>query len=92
MRGHRVVVPKSLQSHILKELHSGHFGVVKMKNLTRGYCWWTGIDRDIENLAKNCVNCNAHKNNPPKVEVYVWQQPSAPMQRIHVDFAGPFLG
>lgn len=91
-RGHRVVVPKTLQLHILKELHSGHFGVVKMKNLARGYCWWAGIDRDIEGLAKNCANCNAHRNNPSKVEVHAWQPPSAPMQRIHVDFAEPFLG
>lgn len=26
------------------------------------------------------------------MEAHVWQPPSAPMQRIHVDFAGPFLG
>lgn len=31
MRGHRVVVPKTLRSRVLEELHSGHFGVVKMK-------------------------------------------------------------
>lgn len=36
-RKERVV--KSLQNKILKELHSGHFGTVKMKNLARRYCW-----------------------------------------------------
>lgn len=92
MRGHRVTIPKKLQGQILSELHVGHFGVVKMKNLARGYCWWSGIDKDIEDIAKNCANCNAHRNNPPKVDVHIWQQPLAPMQRIHLDFAGPFLG
>ncbi|XP_018407383.1 PREDICTED: uncharacterized protein K02A2.6-like [Cyphomyrmex costatus] len=85
-------IPKILRFEVLKELHSGHFGVVKMKSLARSHCWWPTIDKDLEQLARNCVNCNEHRNNPPKVEVHVWEAPSAPMQRIHIDFAGPFLG
>lgn len=92
MRGYRVVVPKALCSQTLEELHSGHFGVVKMKSLARGYRWWFVIDKDIETLAKNCANCNAYRNDPPKVDVHIWQPSSAPMQRVHMDFAEPFLG
>jgi len=92
MRGSRVYVPKILRTEILKELHSGHFGIVKMKNLARSHCWWPAIDKDIEKLVRNCANCNSHKNNPPKVEVHLWEAPSAPMQRVHIDFAGPFMG
>lgn len=92
MRGHRVVIPIKLRSIILRELHSGHFGVVKMKNLARNYCWWPGMDNEIENLSKNCAECRAHMNNPTKIAVHPWQPPSAPMQRVHLDFAGPFLG
>ncbi|XP_018395382.1 PREDICTED: uncharacterized protein K02A2.6-like [Cyphomyrmex costatus] len=91
MRGHRVVIPKSLQPQILKELHSGHFGMVKMKELARSYCWWSKIDDDIENIVKNCANCNVNKNNVPKASIHHWQPSSAPMQRVHMDFAGPFL-
>jgi len=50
MRGSRVYIPKTLQTEILKELHSRHFGVVKMKSLARSHCRWPAIDRDIENL------------------------------------------
>ncbi|XP_011873664.1 PREDICTED: uncharacterized protein K02A2.6-like [Vollenhovia emeryi] len=33
-----------------------------------------------------------HMNNPPKVAVHAWQPATyAPMQRVHLDFAGPFL-
>lgn len=92
MRGHRVVIPKVLQSKILEELHIGHFGVIRMKSLARSYCWWSSIDRDIEAMAQSCANCNAHRNNPPKVNVHNWQPASAPMQRVHMDFAGPFMG
>lgn len=50
IRGHKVVVPKVLRTQILKELHSSHFGVVKIKSLARRNCWWQGIDKDIEAL------------------------------------------
>lgn len=36
-RGFRVVIPSSLHMEILKQLHIGHFGINKMKSITRGY-------------------------------------------------------
>lgn len=91
MRGHRVVVPKVLRKRVLNELHEGHFGVVKTKNLARGYCWWPNIDSDIEYVVGACEKCNMLKNNPRKAEVHCWEEARAPFQRIHADFAGPFL-
>ncbi|XP_017886019.1 uncharacterized protein K02A2.6-like, partial [Ceratina calcarata] len=63
-----------------------------MKNLARGYCWWPNITKDIEEIAKNCAECNMYKNNPAEVEKHTWKQPKSPFERVHVDFAGPFLG
>ncbi|KAL0098925.1 hypothetical protein PUN28_020833 [Cardiocondyla obscurior] len=91
-RGFRVVIPKSLQSKILNQLHTGHFGINKMKAIARSFCWWSGIDTDIQKLVYNCAACNATRNNPPKIEKHIWEPASAPMHRIHADFAGPFLG
>ncbi|XP_029178410.1 uncharacterized protein K02A2.6-like [Nylanderia fulva] len=91
-RGHRVVIPKSLHKKILEELHTGHFGINKMKGIARSYCWWKGIDNDIKALVENCQNCNTFKNNPQKVEQHIWELSAAPMHRVHADFAGPFLG
>ena len=39
MRGHRVVIPKALRKHVLGELHEGHLGIVKMKEIARGHMW-----------------------------------------------------
>jgi hypothetical protein len=92
MWGIRVIVPSTLQKQVLDELHTGHLGVVKMKSLARSYVWWPGIDNDLEVLARNCTGCQQIQNNPRTVPLHPWEWPAKPWQRIHVDYAGPFLG
>ncbi|KAK3098183.1 hypothetical protein FSP39_016945 [Pinctada imbricata] len=91
MWGIRVIIPSTLKQQVLELLHSSHPGVVKMKSLARSYVWWPGIDSDIERLAKECAGCQKQQNNPGTVYVHPWEWPSAPWQRVHIDFAGPFL-
>jgi hypothetical protein len=91
MYGQRVCVPKCYQTEILKELHHGHMGIVKMKAIARSYVYWPKIDKDIEDIAKNCVDCVKHKTDPPKAKTHFWEYPSAPWERIHIDFAGPIF-
>ncbi|XP_055589292.1 uncharacterized protein K02A2.6-like [Uranotaenia lowii] len=92
MRGARVYVPPALRVRVLNELHSTHFGITRIKSLARGYCWWEGIDRDIENLIKSCASCQMNRANPPKISFHCWETPSEPFQRVHADYAGPFMG
>ena len=90
--GMRVVVPSKLQNKVLDELHQGHQGAAKMKGLARNYVWWPGIDQALEKVAQKCVSCQEHKSLPPKVPLHPWSWPSAPWERIHVDFCGPIDG
>lgn len=92
MRGLRVVIPTSLRRQVLDELHSVHFGINKMKSLARSFCWWHQIDKDIENIARNCPSCLEIANNPSKISTHVWETPTEVFDRVHVDFAGPFNG
>ncbi|XP_038064022.1 uncharacterized protein K02A2.6-like [Patiria miniata] len=92
MWGLRVIVPGKLRAQVLAELHEGHLGVVKMKSLSRGFAWWPGIDHDIEQLAKECSGCQKTQRNPTLAPLHTWEWPAKPWQRIHVDYAGPFLG
>ncbi|UYV80717.1 K02A2.6-like [Cordylochernes scorpioides] len=88
----KVVVPKSLQLEVLKDLHSTHLGIVEMKQLARPYCTWKNIDKDIEILVKSCKDCLSTQNNPPKAPVHHWDPPSTNWERIHLDYAKPFQG
>lgn len=92
MWGHRLVIPSSLQPLLLNELHEAHMGIVRMKALARSYVWWPNIDRDIEEITKNCKFCLENSNNPPKAQLHVWDWPGAPNERIHADFLGPLNG
>ena len=89
--GVRVIVPLTLQAAVLKELHCNHPGIARMKGLARGHVWWPRLDKDIESLAKSCQSCQAVKQAPPTAPMHPWTWPSKPWQRVHIDFAGPFL-
>jgi len=89
--GSRVIIPTALKQQVLAQLHSCHFGIVRMKAMARQLIWWPGLDHEIETLCRSCTECNQHCNNPPVQPLHPWQFPERPWQRLHIDLAGPFL-
>ena len=69
-------------------LHEGHPGNNRMKGLARSVVWWPGIDHDIKEKVKACEACQLTRHNPPSDP---WEYPNAPWERLHADFAGPFI-
>ncbi|XP_041987296.1 uncharacterized protein K02A2.6-like [Aricia agestis] len=90
--GYRIVVPTSLRSSVLREIHDGHPGVVKMKQIARNYVWWENLDSDIEQVARECVACRQLRAAPPAAPLHSWPWPAEPWSRLHVDFLGAFNG
>ncbi|GFV97944.1 uncharacterized protein K02A2.6 [Trichonephila clavipes] len=62
-----------------------------MKAIARSYCYWQGIDASITNFVQNCSACIATRNEPARINRHPWEWPNGPWQRIHVDYAGPFM-
>ncbi|XP_033761665.1 uncharacterized protein K02A2.6-like [Pecten maximus] len=62
-----------------------------MKSVARSYVWWPNIDKQIEQLCSSCLGCQRSGHMPKSAPVHPWEWPSNPWQRIHVDFAGPFM-
>lgn len=84
--GYRVVVPTSLRAQILDEIHSGHPGVVRMKQVARSYVWWPLLDADIETRARACAACAAVRDAPPHAPPVPYAWPAEPWSRLHADF------
>ncbi|UYV77366.1 K02A2.6-like [Cordylochernes scorpioides] len=87
----RIMIPPKLRSQILIDLHEMHFGMVKMKIIARRYFWWPGIDRSIEDMARQCTICQESADMPPSM-ITEWTWPEKPWHRLHLDLAGPFMG
>ena len=90
--GVRVVVPPQGRQAVLNELHDSHPGCSKMKSLARSYVWWPKMDSDIEQTVQKCQVCQESRPSPPTAPLHPWEWPSEPWSRLHLDFAGPFLG
>ncbi|KAK3745815.1 hypothetical protein QZH41_005677 [Actinostola sp. cb2023] len=77
---------------MLKVLHENHLGISRMKSLARSYVWWPKLDEALEKTAKGCEVCQAHQKNPVRAPLHPWQWPPRPWSRVHIDYAGPFMG
>ena len=85
--GSRVVIPSVFRRSLLQELHTTHLGMSRMKSLARSYIWWPGLDSQIEELCRACVECVAANRNPPRAPAHPWMIPQRPWKRVHVDHA-----
>ena len=90
--GCRVVVPPQGRTTVLQELHGRHPGITRMKSLARGLIWWPKLDDEIETMVRSCSVCQTQSDNPPTAPLIPWQWPCRPWHRLHIDYAGHFLG
>lgn len=88
----RIIVPPQGRQLVLEELHDTHPGVSKMKALARAYVWWPGMDAQISEMVKTCSVCQESRPTPAAAPLHPWEWPSQPWSRLHLDYAGPFLG
>ena len=58
---------------------------------SRSFVWWPQIDTDLEELVKNCDDCQSTRRLPPAAPLQPWEWPQKPWARVHADYAGPFL-
>ena len=86
LHGTRIVVPKSLQEHIVNLAHGGYQGLVKTKSLLREKVWFPNIDKLVESKVKSCKTCLA-ATPECKREPLQMSLPAAPWKEISVDFA-----
>jgi hypothetical protein len=88
LRDTQVIIPEQLHNRVLRMLHDTHLGTVKMKQLSRAYCWWPKINKDIEQITRSCTICS-QLQPLPKPHFKSWEEPDHVWSRVHMDFLGP---
>ena len=53
--------------------------------------WWPKLNTEIGNVVKICVACQGTRNRPPPVVFHSCLWPAEAWERIHIDYAGPFM-
>ena len=61
----RVVIPKKLQNRTLRDFHTRHPGINRMKSLMRSYVYWPKMDNDITDMIEKCNGCVLAAKAPP---------------------------
>ena len=84
----RILVPPTLRHEMLKYLHCNHMGRDKMLSNARSLCWWPNLNQDISFILKDCEKCSI---KPNKSSLSPWPFSIKPMQRVHIDYCGPFI-
>ena len=85
--GSRVVILSVFRQSFLQELHTSHLGMSRMQSLACSYFSWPGLDSQIEEVCRACVECCAVNRNPPKAPAHPWMIRQHPWQRVYVDHA-----
>ena len=92
----RLVVPLNSRKAVLKLNHdspvAGHMGMLRSWQRIRNCFWWPGMKEDVEQYIAQCDLCgkNKHSNRQPKAPIQQTDIPTLPLERLQVDFVGPF--
>ena len=89
LRGERIFVPQCLRSRVLSLAHEGHQGIVKTKSRLRLKVWWPGIDKEAENLCRQCMSCQLVGSSVPPTPITPTKLPDSPWKFCSVDLLGP---
>ncbi|XP_042145244.1 uncharacterized protein K02A2.6-like [Ixodes scapularis] len=84
-RSNRLVIPARQQREVLSVLHSAHGGVRKMKSRAKAVIFWPNMGSDIEQMAKNCAECQKYKPKNVKLPLLSHDIPKLPWQTIGID-------
>ena len=58
-KGARLMIPSTLRSKVLEQIHEGHLGIEKCMLKARDSVFWPGISNDIRKTVEKCGICQA---------------------------------
>ena len=89
-RGDLVVIPNSLVAEILLQLHEGHIGTTKMKQLVRSCAYWPGFSADVDEYVRRCQACTVFQKAADRPSLTpISETCQSPYEKIAIDLTGP---
>ena len=85
LRGHQIVIPKSMRGEILKLAHDGHLGIVKTKKRARQSVWWPQMNSQLELIVSNCTTCARYASEQRKEPLCSTPMPGRPWEKLGAD-------
>ena len=82
----RIVIPGTLKSKVLDNLHSAHQGVSSMIGRAIQSIYWPGMEADIRNKRYSCHKCNERAPSQSREPYCPSPSPTYPFQQICLDF------
>lgn len=76
---------------MLKELHAGHQGIVKMKAPAHKYVWWPKVDADVKQVCRACESCQVELKTPRQVPLHPWEFPGQELEKTAHRLCRSFL-
>ena len=84
-RSHKVIIPRQLQSSVLKKLHQGHQGGESMVRRAREVMYWPGMQAAILQESANCSLCASYGSELPKEPMLSHEIPQGPWKFVSQD-------
>ena len=85
IKGNQILIPTSLRSDILKDLHIPHLGIVKTNLLAKTCVYWPKMTKDIQDLTEECSECQKHQRRQSPVEFVNRKLPREPWDSVAAD-------
>ena len=82
---YRIVVPSTLQSHMLDLIHESHLGIEKCKARARELLYWPRMSQQIESLISNCNVCCKFQNEHQPEPMISHEIPNERFYKVGVD-------
>ena len=84
-RGQTLVIPKSLQPELIKQVHTGHLGVTKTVQRAKDCLFWPGMQKQITEHVLQCPICLTHRDSNVKEPMITAGFPDRPYQILSTD-------
>jgi hypothetical protein len=84
-RGQTLLIPRSLQPDMIRQVHIGHLGVTKTLQRAKDCMFWPGMQKQISEHILQCPICLTHRDSNAKEPMITSEFPDRPYQVLSTD-------